>query len=126
MAGALRLQLARVDTDPDTTLVELARTLSLIGENYAAGRLAALLPETELEGASPVSTRRASAAETVRLALAIAAATASAVAATVLLPSTGLPTTVHSVVVLGCAVVSAMLVAGPSRFARIAEFLPGK
>ncbi|MFE7524617.1 hypothetical protein ACFU7Y_02730 [Kitasatospora sp. NPDC057542] len=73
-----------------------------------------------------MSTRRASAAETVRLALAIAAATASAVAATVLLPSTGLPVAVHSVVVVGCAVVSGMLVAGPSRFARIAEFLPGK
>ncbi|MFE6055430.1 hypothetical protein ACFQ6N_32155 [Kitasatospora sp. NPDC056446] len=126
VAGALRVQLARVDVDPDTGLVELARTLSLIGENFAAGRLAALLPEAELEGVTPVSTRRASVAETVRLALAIAAATASVAAATVLLPSTGLPTAVHSTVVFGSAVVAGMLVAGRARFARIAEYLPGK
>ncbi|MFD5433527.1 hypothetical protein ACFWJ4_15420 [Kitasatospora sp. NPDC127067] len=126
VAGALRVRLARIDADPDTGLVELARMLALIGENFAAGRLAALLPEAELEGVTPVSTRRASVAETVRLALAIAAATASAAAATVLLPSTGLPTAVHSTVVFGSAVVAGMLVAGRSRFARIAEYLPGK
>ncbi|MFB7476033.1 hypothetical protein [Kitasatospora sp. NPDC056184] len=48
-----------MDVDPDAGLVDLARTLSLIGEDFAAGRLAALLPENDLEGASPVSTWRA-------------------------------------------------------------------
>ncbi|MFD4904230.1 hypothetical protein [Kitasatospora purpeofusca] len=126
VAGALRTQLAQVDVEPDTGLVDLARMLSAIGENHAAGRMAALLPKAELEDTSPVSTRRASAAETVRLALAIAAATASTVTASLLLPSTGLPSAVHSPIVFGCAVVSGMLVAGRSRFARITEFLPGK
>ncbi|MFG2841687.1 hypothetical protein ACGF12_00720 [Kitasatospora sp. NPDC048296] len=49
--GALRQAEAKLDSDPDGALRELAVMLVTISENYAAGKYTALLPEDQLEQA---------------------------------------------------------------------------
>ncbi|WP_336323558.1 hypothetical protein [Streptomyces lavendofoliae] len=126
VAGALRTQLARLDVEPDKALPELAAMLLVISERYAAGRVGALLSEEALSDATPVSTTRMTLGESLRVVLTILAAMGAAVAASAAMPALQVPEDLRPWMVLGCAALAAILVAGWHRVARILEVFPGK
>ncbi|MFE3991553.1 hypothetical protein ACFXPW_07625 [Streptomyces goshikiensis] len=59
VVAALRQAELRLDTDPVEGAKELARLLVSVTDNYASGRLGALLPEEDLKDLEPVADRTA-------------------------------------------------------------------
>ncbi|MFE1796464.1 hypothetical protein ACFW9L_09905 [Streptomyces sp. NPDC059517] len=59
VVAALRQAELRLDTDPVQGAKELARLLVSVMDNYASGRLGALLPEQDLKDLEPVADRTA-------------------------------------------------------------------
>ncbi|WP_327310755.1 hypothetical protein [Streptomyces sp. NBC_01243] len=57
VVARLREAEARLDTEPDEAFQELAHLLMTIADNYTAGRVGALLPETELTGRKSIRDR---------------------------------------------------------------------
>ncbi|MCX4846347.1 hypothetical protein [Streptomyces sp. NBC_00893] len=82
VVARLREAEARLDTEPDEAFQELAHLLMTIAENYTAGRVGALLPETELTGRRSVRDR-----ELIKLSIVVVLLVGVAIAA----PLLGLP-----------------------------------
>lgn len=89
VAGALRQDLVRLDSEPDIALCDLARKLIIVGEQYAKGLVSALLPPEVLQDVVPLSATRERRKESLRLVLAVLAALACALAVQPLLPRLG-------------------------------------
>lgn len=126
VAGALRAEGLRIDADPDEALPRLGTMLALIGERCAEGRIGALLPEESLEEITPVSVTRTAIRESAHVAVVILAAMAAATGASALLPALGVDDDLHPWLIVGCAVLAAIVVGGWHRVGRILELVPGK
>ncbi|MCZ9346157.1 hypothetical protein NGM37_51425 [Streptomyces sp. TRM76130] len=124
VAGALRQQLNLLDQEPEKALKDLAAGLVTIGERYAEGRVAALLPDSALEGVEPISRARSGLRESLHMVLAIGAAMGAVVVANALWPSLGVPEDVRPWMWTGIAVAAAILVAGWARVIRFLERVP--
>ena len=125
VAGALREQLNRVDTDPDQGLRDLALLLTRIGDNYAAGRPGALLCEEALADVRPVSRFLSAWRESAHMALMILAAMGAAIGASVILPALGIGDEIRPGLIAGCALIAALAVAGWRRVSAILAAIPG-
>ncbi|MFB7898651.1 hypothetical protein ACWD33_11460 [Streptomyces xiamenensis] len=88
---ALHRELDKLDVDPGNALDGLAQMLATIGEQHAAGQVAALLPAERLEGLIPVSLRRHAIRESLVVVRGIVAALGAALALNHLLPFLGVP-----------------------------------
>lgn len=126
VAGMVRIQVARIDKDPDVETLRLAELLVQIGERYASGRTGALVRDEELQGVTPVSRIRTSLRESVRVAATIIAAIVVVVIMNALLPESILPDDLRPWVLGASAAGTAVLVAGWHRVVRILEVFPGR
>lgn len=126
VAGALRAESLRLDTDPDEALPRLGSMLALISERCAEGRFSALLPEEFLAEVTPVSAVRTAIRESAHVAVAILSAMVAAIGASAALPSLGVNSDLHPWLILGCAALAAILVGGWHRVGRILELIPGR
>lgn len=126
VAGALRAQLLRVDAEPREGLTALGSMLVVISERCAEGRVGAMLPEGALSSVTPVSTARTTLRESVHIAFAILTAMGAAVAASACMQPLGISAGLRPWMVLGCSVLSAIVVGGWHRVGRILEVFPGK
>ncbi|WP_051722346.1 hypothetical protein [Streptomyces albus] len=124
VAGALRQDLVRLDSEPDTALRDLARKLLTIGERYAQGRVGALLPEDDLRDVVPLSVTREHLKESLRLVAAVLAALGAALAVHPLLPLLGAPEFLRPWCYVAAALVPGLLIAGPRRVLSYLSFAP--
>ncbi|MFF1414217.1 hypothetical protein ACFVX6_31250 [Streptomyces sp. NPDC058289] len=126
VVGALRAETLRIDVEPDTALPRLGAMLATISERSAEGRIGALLSPDVLTDVTPVSAARTKVRESLHVAFVILIAMVAAVAASLVLPSTGVRSELQPWLTLGCAVLAAIVVGGWHRVGRILELAPGK
>ncbi|MFG2983099.1 hypothetical protein ACGFYQ_17920 [Streptomyces sp. NPDC048258] len=126
VVGALQAELLQIDVEPDAALPRLGAKLAMIGERCAEGRIGALLPEDALAGVTPVSAARTALRESLHVALVILTAMAAAVGASAMLPHAGVSDDMRPWLIMGSAVLAAILVGGWHRVGRILELVPGK
>ncbi|MGF1426850.1 hypothetical protein [Kitasatospora sp. LaBMicrA B282] len=126
VAGILRQQVARLDTEPQKAFADLGAMLATIGEQYAAGQVGALLDVKAHPDVQPLSTARQAIGETVRIAMALSAATVAAAVAAAVLPGLPLPGQARPWVTFGCAPVAALLTSGWNIFSKVVGLLPGR
>ncbi|WKV72853.1 hypothetical protein AW27_015730 [Streptomyces sp. PCS3-D2] len=126
VAGALRAESLRIDVDPETALPRLGTMLAEIGERCAEGRVGSMLPAESLVDVAPVSAARATVRESIHVAVVIIAAMTAAVGASAALPTLGVHDDLRPWLIVGCAVLAAILVGGWHRVGRLLELVPGK
>ncbi|MFD6421354.1 hypothetical protein [Streptomyces sp. NPDC060198] len=126
VAGALRAESLRMDVQPEMALPRLGAMLAEIGERCAEGRIGSMLPAESLVNIEPVSAARTTVRESIHVAVALIAAMASAVAASAALPKLGVNDDLRPALILGCAVLAAILVGGWHRVGRLLELVPGR
>ncbi|WP_280854395.1 MULTISPECIES: hypothetical protein [unclassified Streptomyces] len=115
VAGALRQDLVRLDSEPDVALRDIAQKLISIGERYAQGRVGALLPHDALADVTPLSITRETLKESLRLVVAILTALAAGLAVYALLSHLGVRGFLRSWCSLTAALIPGLLIAGPQR-----------
>ncbi|MFF8962325.1 hypothetical protein ACF1BK_06185 [Streptomyces globisporus] len=126
VAGALQEELLQIDIEPDVALPRLGAKLAMIGERCAEGRIGAMLPEDVLVKATPVSAARNALRESLHVAFVILMAMVASVGASEILPGTGVSDEMRPWLIVGAAVLAAILVGGWHRVGRILEIFPGK
>ncbi|WP_159050127.1 hypothetical protein [Streptomyces sp. MMG1533] len=126
VAGALRMQLRELDRDPDVASSKLSAMLAEIGEQYAKGRIGALLDEEALVDVVPVSKARTTLRESVHVAAVILSALAATLIANALMPESVVSDSLRPWFLVGTAAVSAILIGGWPRVSRLLEVFPGK
>lgn len=126
VAGALRAESLRIDVHPETALPRLGAMLAEIGERCAEGRVGAMLPAESLVDVAPVSAARTTARESIHVAVVIIAAMTAAVGASSALTTLGVNDDLRPWLIVGCAVLAAILVGGWHRVGRLLELVPGK
>ncbi|MFJ8082967.1 hypothetical protein ACIQ6Y_20460 [Streptomyces sp. NPDC096205] len=124
VAGALRRDLVGLDTDQDAALKRLGSTLLTMGERYAEGRVGAMLPESALRDAVPVSVTRETLRLSVRLSLAALAALGSVWAVQPLLAHLDAPALLRPWCYAVAAFIPALLIAGPRQILAFLNVLP--
>ncbi|MGW9116636.1 hypothetical protein ACWGRV_08290 [Streptomyces sp. NPDC055663] len=115
VAGALRQDLVRLDSEPDAALRDIAQKLITIGERYAQGRVGALLLDDALRDVVPLSITRETLKESLRLVVAILTALGAALAVYTLLSHLGVRGFLRSWCSFVAVVVPGLLIAGPQR-----------
>ncbi|MET9362245.1 hypothetical protein ABZX93_15160 [Streptomyces sp. NPDC006632] len=118
--GALHRELGRLDIEPDTSLDDLAKMLATIGEQHAAGYVAALLPAETLEGVTPVSLQRHALRESFAIVRGTVAALGSVLVLDHLLPVLGVRDDLTGWFLAGGALVAAVTAVG---WRRVHDFL---
>ncbi|MDK0520546.1 hypothetical protein [Streptomyces sp. ML-6] len=126
VAGALRAESLRMDIRPEIALPRLGAMLAEIGERCAEGRVGSMLPAESLVNVVPVSAARTTVRESIHVAVVIIAAMAAAVGASAALPTLGVKDDLRPWLIVGCAVLAAILVGGWHRVGRLLELVPGK
>ncbi|MFG2351998.1 hypothetical protein [Streptomyces phaeochromogenes] len=126
VAGALRVQLARIDIEPDEAVDELASMLVQIGERHALGQVGQLLPVEVLSGVTPVSRSRTAIRESLHAVAVIATALSAALVVNSLVPKSAVSEDLRPWLLAGSAVAAAILIGGWQRVVRLLEVLPGK
>ncbi|MFD8336784.1 hypothetical protein ACFV42_29545 [Streptomyces solisilvae] len=124
VVGALRQQLDLIDQDPENALKDLGAGLVRIGERCAKGRIAALLPREVLEAAQPISLTRSGLRESFRIVLAIISVMVAVIITNQLWPTMGVPEEYRPWMLIGVALIAAIMVAGWSRVVRVLARLP--
>ncbi|MCX3061522.1 hypothetical protein [Streptomyces beihaiensis] len=125
VAGAQRDALRRIDVDPRQALRDLARLQISMAENYLDGRLAALVPADRLQGVQPVSRLRSQWRESAQVSVAILAAMGAATGAARLFAALGVGDGLMPWLVLGAAVLAAVVVAGWGRVSGLVQLMRG-
>ncbi len=120
VVGALHRELVNLDVDPGHSLDDLAKMLATIGEQHAAGYVAALLPAEALEGVTPVSLRRHALRESFAIVRGIAAALGSVLVLDHLLPALGVRDDLTDWFLAGGALAAAVTAVG---WRRVRDFL---
>ncbi|MFD7418276.1 hypothetical protein ACFV9B_42670, partial [Kitasatospora purpeofusca] len=120
VVGALHRELVNLDVDPGHSLDDLAKMLATIGEQHAAGYVAALLPADALEGVTPVSLRRHALRESFAIVRGIAAALGSVLVLDHLLPALGVRDDLTDWFLAGGALAAAVTAVG---WRRVRDFL---
>lgn len=118
--GALHRQLDRLDEGRDDALDELAKMLAKIGEQHAAGQVAALLPPGELEGVAPASIRGHAVRESLAIVRGIAAALIAVFVLDRVLPGLGVSDGLDGWFQAGGALIAAVFAVG---WNRVRDFL---
>ncbi|QQC90526.1 hypothetical protein [Streptomyces alfalfae] len=106
--------------EPDTPLDDLAKMLATIGEQHAAGYVAALLPAEALEGVTPVSLRCHALREPFVIVRGIVAALGSVLVLDHLLPVLGVRDDLTGWLLAGSALAAAVKAVG---WRRVRDFL---
>lgn len=124
VAGALREDLVRLDSEPDMALRDIAQKLITIGEQYAQGHVSALLPDDALGDVVPLSITRETLKESLRLTVAILAALGAALAVHPLLPRLGAPEVLRPWCYVAAALIPGILIVGPRRVITYLNVMP--
>ncbi|MFE7439672.1 hypothetical protein ACFU7X_04305 [Streptomyces chartreusis] len=124
VAGALRQDLVRLDSEPDRALRDIAQKLITIGEQYAQGHVSALLPDDVLRNAVPLSITREALKESLRLVVAVLAALGAALAVHPMLARLGVPEVLRPWCYVAAALIPGLIIAGPRRVISYLSAMP--
>ncbi|OUD03113.1 hypothetical protein CA983_11265 [Streptomyces swartbergensis] len=105
-------------------LPDIAQKLITIGEQYAQGRVSALLPDDALRDVVPLSITRETLKESLRLVVVILAALGAALAVHPLLPHLGTPEVLRPWCYVAVALIPGLLIAGPRRVVSYLSVMP--